>query len=57
MGCPLPPYIKEGGGGAAGPLGVRLGVGLPPLALVEKEKEGEERGKGGAAPPSLSYSD
>ena len=23
-GCPLPPYIKEGGGGAAGPQGVRL---------------------------------
>ena len=58
MGCPLAPVYKGGrGGGAAGPTGapggvlLPPGVGLPPLALVEKERGG--RGKGGAPPPFL----
>ena len=58
---PLPLYIKRKGGGAAGPRGAPGGVllppvvGLPPLALLEKEggRGKEERG----CPPSLSYSD
>ena len=58
MGCPLAPVYKGGrGGGAAGPRGapggvlLPPGVGLPPLALLEKEggREKEERG----APPPL----
>ena len=58
MGCPLAPVYKGGrGGGAAvprgAPGGVLLppGVGLPPLALLEKEggREKEERGP----PPPL----
>ena len=42
LGCPLPPYIKEQGGEAAGqergaPGGVLLppGVGLPPFSLLD----------------------
>ena len=67
-GAPLPPYIKEQGGGAAGQGRARQGevqlppgVGLPPFLVQlgegkegkEKEKEGEG-GKGGkgARPPS-----
>ena len=52
----MPPYIKEGGGGAAGPLGVRLeesyspGSRTPPSCLGGEGKGGGERGKGGAAP-------
>ena len=58
MGCPLASVYKGGrGGGAAGPMGapggvlLQPGVGLPPLALLEKEggREKEERG----APPPL----
>ena len=66
-GCPLPPYIKEQGGGAAGQEEARqggvlllLGVGLPPFLVQLGEGEGRERGEkgkgGGAAPPSLSNS-
>ena len=57
-GVPLPPYIKEGGGGAAGPRGapggvvLLPGVGRPPLALLEKEG-GREKEERGAPPPFL----
>ena len=59
MGCPLPPYIKEQGGGRPALVGapgggvLRLvGVGLPSfLLLLGGGKEGGEgEGKGGAAP-------
>ena len=59
MGCPLASVYKGGrGGGAADPMGapggvlLQPGVGLPPLALLEKErrKEGERRKEKGAAP-------
>ena len=63
----MPPYIKDQGGGGAGhdearQGGVLLlpGVGLPPFLVQLGEGEGRERGekgKGGAAPPSLSNSD
>ena len=63
MGCPLPPYIKEQGGEAAGqergmPGEVLLppGVGLPPflVGLGEGGKEdGERKEKGGRRPPLL----
>ena len=63
MGCPLAPVYKGGrGGGAAGPMGapggvlLQPGVGLPHLALLEKEG-GREKEERGALPPSLSYSD
>ena len=66
-GAPLPPYIKEQGGGAAGQEEARQGgvlllpgVGLPPSLVQLGEGEGRERGdkgKGGAAPPSFSNSD
>ena len=59
MGCPLAPVYKGGrGGGAAGPRGapggvlLPLGVGLPPLALLEKEG-GREKEERGAPPPFL----
>ena len=55
MGCPLAPVYKGGrGGGAAGPRGapggvlLPPGVGLPPLALLEKE-----RGRGKEERPPL----
>ena len=57
MGCPLAPAYKGGrGGGAAGPRGapggvlLPPGVGLPPLALLEKERG---RGKEERPPPFL----
>ena len=57
MGCPLAPVYKGGrGGGAAGPRGapggvlLPPGVGLPPLALLEKEGGREKEEKGGATP-------
>ena len=63
-GGPLPPYIKEGGGGAAGQEGrarwspTPTGSRTPSLFLVglgvEGERGGREEGKGGAAPLSLS---
>ena len=62
MGCPLPPYIKEQGGGRPALVGVPgggvlllVGVGLPSfLLLLGGGKEGGEgEGKGGAAPPLL----
>ena len=55
-GAPLPQYIKVGGGGAAVPMGalggvlLQLGVGLPRLALLEKEG-GREKEERGALPP------
>ena len=56
--CPPTPVYKGGRGevrpaprGALGGVLIPPGVGLPLLALVEKEKGGGERGKGGAAPP------
>ena len=59
MGCPLAPVYKGGrGGGAAGPRGapggvlLPPGVGLPPLALLEKEG-GREKEERGAPPPFL----
>ena len=55
----MPPYIKEGGGrcgrpprGAPGGVLLPPGVGLPPLALVEKER-GEGKEERGAPPPFL----
>ena len=62
MGCPLASLYKEGrGGGAAGPMGalggvlLQPGVGLPPLALLEKEggREKEERGLSVSKPADL----
>ena len=64
MGCPLPPYIKEqegkaaglGGGRAKGGVLLPPGVGLPSLFLVglglggEGGESGKERG---GAPPLL----
>ena len=64
-GVPLASVYKGGReGGAAGPMGapggvlLQAGVGLPPLALLEKEggREKEERGAP-PPPPSFSYSD
>ena len=58
-GAPLPPYIKEPGGGVrparrGAPGGVLLppGVGLPPflVGVGEKERGGEEQEKGGCTP-------
>ena len=49
----MPPYIKEGEGEVRPALWVRLeGVGLPPLALLEKEG-GREKEERGAPPPFL----
>jgi hypothetical protein len=61
LGCPLPPYIKEGEGEAAGPRGApRCGVllGLPSPSRIpppiRSRKGGRERErKEGAAPPPL----
>ena len=62
MGCPLPPYTKEQGGGRPALVGapgggvlLLVGVGLPSfLLLLGGGKEGGEgEGKGGAAPPLL----
>ena len=60
-GAPLPPYIKEQGGGAAGQEEARQGrvlllpgVGLPPLSLVGLGlggKEERDERKGGRRPP------
>ena len=59
-GAPLPPYIKEQGGGAAGhdearQGGVLLlpGVGLPPFPCPSRRggRKGERRGRKGGAPP------
>ena len=60
MGCPLPPYIKEQGGGQPALYGVPgggvlllVGVGLPSFLLLlgggKEGGEGEEKG-----PPSPS---
>ena len=53
----MPPYIKEGEGEVRPAQGVRLGgvllppgVGIPPLALLEKEG-GREKEERGALPP------
>ena len=61
-GVPPAPVYKGGRGevrpaprGAPGGVLLPPGVGLPPLALLEKER-GRGKRKGGA-PPSLSYSD
>ena len=58
-GVPLASVYKGGrGGGAAGPMGapggvlLQPGVGLPPLALLEKEG-GREKEERGAPPPFL----
>ena len=58
-----PPVYKGGRGevwpaprGAPGGVLLPPGVGLPPLALLEKEG-GRRKRKGGRRPPSLSYSD
>ena len=55
----MPLYIKEGGGmcgrpprGAPGGVLLPPGLGLPPLALVEKER-GEGKEERGAPPPFL----
>ena len=63
-GVPLASVYKGGGGGgAAGPMGapggvlLQLGVGLPPLALLEKEGGREKEERGALPLPSLSYSD
>ena len=64
-GVPHAPVYKGGRGevrpaprGAPGGVLLPPGVGLPPIALLEKEMGKGKRGKGGAAPPpSLSYSD
>ena len=60
---PPAPVYKGGRGevrpaprGAPGGVLLPSGVGLPPLALVEKER-GEGKEERGAPPPSLSYSD
>ena len=57
LGCPLAPVYKGGRGrcgrpprGAPGGVLVPPGVGLPPLALVEKER-GEGKEERGAPPP------
>ena len=58
LGCPLPPYIKEKGGGLPALYGapgggvlVLVGVGLPSfLILLGGGKEGGE-GEGKGAPP------
>ena len=60
LGCPLPPYIKEQGGGRPD-LGARQGRRNPPpsrsrippfLLLLGGGRKGERgEGKGGAAPP------
>ena len=57
MGCPLPPYLKEGEGevrpaprGAPGGVLLPPGVGLPPLALLEKER-GRGKEERGETPP------
>ena len=64
LGVPLPPYIKEQGGGVAGqgggaPGGVLLppGLGLPPflVGIGEGGKRWRRGRKGRAAPLSLSY--
>src|SRR4051794_12742493 len=70
MGCSLPPYIKEQGGGwpalerraKGGGVLLLVGVGLPfpsPTRRGKGEgKRGRGRGKGGPRhPPSLSNSD
>ena len=59
LGCPLPPYIKEQGGGRTAlystPVGgvlLLVGVGLPSfLLLLGGEKEGEREKERGAQPP------
>ena len=60
---PLPPYIKEQGGGRLAPIGapggevlLLVGVGLPSFLLLlgGGNEGGEGEGKGGAAPPSPS---
>ena len=63
MGCPPAPVYKGGRGevrpaprGALGGVLLPPGVGLPPLALLEKER-GRVKEERGAPPPSLSYSD
>ena len=63
MGGPLPPYIKEGGGGAAGPKGCAwrsptpTGSRTPPSCLVGEGKGKGKEERGAPPPPSLSYSD
>ena len=64
-GAPLPPYIKEQGGEAAGQGGRAKGESAPTGSRTPTlprvgvgEREGGERGKErGAPPPSLSNSD
>ena len=59
LGCPLPPYIKEQGGGRPAPrarpkrgvlLGLLVLVGFHQEGERGKEGEGDGEGKGGAAP-------
>src|SRR3954470_23220094 len=59
MGCPLAPVYKGGRGevrpaprGAPGGVLLPLGVGLPPLALLEKER-GRGKEETWAPPPPL----
>ena len=56
FGVPPAPYIKEERGGGW-PRGAPGRVGLPPLALLEKEGGREKEERGALPPPSLSYSD
>ena len=65
-GVPLPPYIKDQRGGAAGQGGrarrspTPSGSRIPPFPSWNRIREGgkrRERRKGGANPLSLSYSD
>ena len=64
MVCPLPPYIKEQGGGRPALVGapgggvlLLVGVGLPSFLLLlgGGNEGGEGEGKGGAAPLLVQF--